>query len=601
MNKFKLILVILYIIFCCGDVSYGALSAAGPTSAQTNFPLFYTDSNNLSLELCLTPPDAGPPCFFDPVIQGNILSETTGFGGEGFWFLSEAAIDVPTVSGLLVMAIEAAYGAGDPEPDTQISFARVRIRIDVPNGTSGGTYTITYPYGVRTYADIPACVTDPGEFCKSVINDTVDVGVGAPGVFTGALAGAIGPFLTMDPLDVNYAAITAQWPGYIGDSTTPVKVVGSPFDTNYFRIEGPSGIDVQQNLFTLIGKTFTGNVPSALKIDRATYTRSAAPANPGHVDIFAASAPLAIVKGSGSGVPLTALSGDGAGNFYIHIPLTSATTLPPAVTVTADNSANEPTNLITNQFVSLTDFVTISRAEYSMSCGKLAIDAVSSDELAPVPQLSAAGFGNLSPVAPVPMQRLVVSTAGNPPVAVIPPSEISVKSAKGGSEKKVVSIVENIAPVAGDDAATTDVLTVRVIDVLANDMDPDGSINPASVSVVTPAAHGTAVANVDGTITYTPDGSFVGIDSFTYTAQDTPCGTSNLVATTNVATVTVTVTAAFTLQVTKNGIAGDIVASNPGGISCGQTCQADYPGSQLVTLTATPDPGNSIFINWTGD
>ncbi|MFZ2197885.1 MAG: hypothetical protein WAV13_09145, partial [Thermodesulfovibrionales bacterium] len=63
----------------------------------------------------------------------------------------------------------------------------------------------------------------------------------------------------------------------------------------------------------------------------------------------------------------------------------------------------------------------------------------------------------------------------------------------------------------------------------------------------------------------------------------------------------VTVTAAFTLQVTKNGIAGDIVASNPGGISCGQTCQADYPGSQLVTLTATPDPGNSIFINWTGD
>ena len=594
MNKFKMILVIYAVICCFGGVSYGALSAVGPTSAQTNFPLYYTDSNALALELCLIPPDAGPPCFFDPVVAGNILSETTGFGGEGFWFLADSQIDSGGVTGTLVLAIEAAYGAGDPEPGTQISFARVRVRVEVPDGTSGGTYTITHPYGAKTYADIPAC-DDPGKTCR-LINDTIDVGVGE-GVFTGALGGAIGPFLTMDPTDVNYAAISAAWPGYIGDSTTAVKVLGSLFNTNYFRIEGPDGIDIQQDLFTLIGKIFTGNVPTALKIDRATYTRSAVPDNPGHVDIFATSAPLAVVNGSGAGITSTPLTGDGAGNFYIHIPLTSATTLPAMLTVTADNSANEPTNLITNQFAPLTDFVTISRAEYSISCGKLVIDAVSSDQLAPLPQLSAAGLGVLFPGTP--MQRLVVATVGNPPVAVVPPSEVTVASAKGGSEKKVVSIVESIPPVAADDAASTDTITAKVINILANDVD-DGLLDPASVSIVTPALHGDAVANVDGTVTYTPDGIFTGTDSFRYTVQDTPCATSTIVATSNAATVTVTITPAYLLQVTKNGIAGDAVSSSPAGISCGPTCGAYYSGGP-VTLTATPDPGNSIFINWTGD
>ncbi|MBI5100762.1 MAG: cadherin-like domain-containing protein [Nitrospirae bacterium] len=595
MKKFRLILMIYAVIVCCGGVSYGALTAVGPTSAQTNFPLFYTDSNTLSLELCLTPPDAGPPCFFDPVIQGNLLSGMTGFGGEGFWFLADSQLDSGGVTGTLVLAVEAAYGAGDPEPGTQISFARVRIRVDVPDGTSGGTYTVTHPYGVRTYAGIPAC-NDPGRTC-SVINETLDVGVGAPGVFTGALAGEIGPFLTMDPLDTNYAVITALWPGYIGDSATPVKVVGSPFTTNYFRVEGPGGIDVQQDLFTLIGKIYTGNVPTALKIDRVAYTRSAAPGNPGHVDIFATSAPLATVNGSGSGLPLTALTGDGAGNFYAHIFLASATTLPAVVTVTANNSANDPTNLITTLFSTLSDFVTISRAEYSTSCGKLAIDASSSDQLAPLPQLSAAGFGNLSPVAPAPLQRRVVTTAGTPPVAVMPPSEISVTSAKGGSEKKLVSIVENIAPVANYDAAITDIQTVKVINVLANDVDLDGSINTASVSIVTPAAHGTAVANVDGTVTYTPDGIFVGTDSFTYTVQDTPCAPSVLVATSNAATVTVAVNA-YSLLLTKTG--PGTVTSTPAGIDCGDRCSANFAPGQLVTLTAVPD-ALSALLGWSVD
>jgi hypothetical protein len=42
------------------------------------------------------------------------------------------------------------------------------------------------------------------------------------------------------------------------------------------------------------------------------------------------------------------------------------------------------------------------------------------------------------------------------------------------------------------------------------------------------------------------------------------------------------------------------VVSSPTGINCGDTCQADYDDSVLVTLTATPDSG-STFTGWEGD
>ncbi len=40
-------------------------------------------------------------------------------------------------------------------------------------------------------------------------------------------------------------------------------------------------------------------------------------------------------------------------------------------------------------------------------------------------------------------------------------------------------------------------------------------------------------------------------------------------------------------------------ASSPAGIDCGTTCEADYTDSTEITLTATPDPGNS-FTGWSG-
>ncbi|MDQ3656658.1 MAG: tandem-95 repeat protein, partial [Chloroflexota bacterium] len=93
----------------------------------------------------------------------------------------------------------------------------------------------------------------------------------------------------------------------------------------------------------------------------------------------------------------------------------------------------------------------------------------------------------------------------------------------------------NVPPVANDDSDETPFNTLVVIDVVANDTDADGDLDPASVAIGADPTNGTAVPNGSGAVTYTPAAGFSGPDSFTYTVKDT------LGATSNVATVTVTV------------------------------------------------------------
>ena len=77
----------------------------------------------------------------------------------------------------------------------------------------------------------------------------------------------------------------------------------------------------------------------------------------------------------------------------------------------------------------------------------------------------------------------------------------------------------NDPPVAVDDTASTLKNSPAVIDVLANDFDPDIG-DTLTVSDVTDGANGTVTVNADGTVTYTPDTDFTGEDSFTYTITD---------------------------------------------------------------------------------
>ena len=97
----------------------------------------------------------------------------------------------------------------------------------------------------------------------------------------------------------------------------------------------------------------------------------------------------------------------------------------------------------------------------------------------------------------------------------------------------------NAPPVAVNDSATTVRNTPVTINVISNDYDSDGSIVPSTVVIVTglPPKKGTVTPLGDGRVRYTPPtAKFTGKVSFTYTVND------NLGATSNIATVTVTVT-----------------------------------------------------------
>ncbi len=78
----------------------------------------------------------------------------------------------------------------------------------------------------------------------------------------------------------------------------------------------------------------------------------------------------------------------------------------------------------------------------------------------------------------------------------------------------------NDAPSVQPDNAITNEDTPIVVDVLANDSDGDGDLDEGSVIITQQPNNGTVVVNVDGTITYTPNGDFTGTDAFQYQVCD---------------------------------------------------------------------------------
>ncbi|AWA39043.1 Ig-like domain-containing protein [Pseudomonas sp. 22105] len=529
--------------------AFAQLAAVDPgpyTFATGKFPMWYQDNNLLSMELCQSRaassrvPVSTPPAYMCTLLpEPGVFDDTLpmvfpdNWPPEAFWFLAETAIPNNGAGfgvDAYVAGIEAAFASGNPVDGDQQSFARIRIRVNVP---VAGTYTITHPYGVETVN-----VTTPG---RRAINITKDIGIGAPGNFSGALNGAIGPFLRS--INGPYTEVNPDTGGietFVGDPNLTEAVTGSPFNTNFLRIDGPSGVgSIQTNLFTVAGKVLDNRQQTHVAVDRATYRRTSAGVR---AEVFAKAdssstlcfrETLALLPGPPPTPCQTSLLGDNNGLFFGQRLGTG--TLPSVVVVTATNPAG--TTRPTAVSAKLTDVVKIQTARYSWANHSLLIEATSTDEVA-VPDMVAQGYGRLSKTGT--LQKITVADLTQPPATV------TVKSAAGGSDTEPVVVVgaapdtgENQAPLANADTGSTSFGVPITLSLLTNDSDPDNNV-PLTITALTQPAAGQGTVALNGTtsVVYTPPAvvNTPLTTTFTYKAQD-----NKGLASVNPATVTISV------------------------------------------------------------
>lgn len=531
--------------------AFAQLAAVDPgpyTFATGKFPMWYQDNNLLSMELCQSRaassrvPVTVPPAYMCTLLPTPGVFDDSlpmvfpdNWPDESFWFLAETTI-ANNAAGYgmdaYVAGIEAAFASGNPVDGDQQSFARIRIRVNVP---TAGTYTVTHPYGVETVN-----VTTPG---RRAINITKDVGIGAPGNFSGALNGAIGPFLRS--VNGPYTEVnpdTGAIETFVGDPNLTELVTGSPNNTNFVRIQGPAGT-IETSLFTVSGKILDNRAQTPVEISRATYRRTTSGTGTStRVEVFGKAdtssslcfrETVALVPGPPPTPCQTSLIGDNNGLFFGNHLITGP--VPSVVVLTATNPAG--TTRPTAVSSKLSDVVKIQTARYNFSNKSLLIEATSTDEVT-VPDMVAQGYGRLSKSGT--LQRLTVTDLTQPPASV------TVKSAAGGSDTEPVVVVgtapdsgENQAPLAVGDTGSTSFGVPITLNLLANDSDPDGNV-PLSITALTQPATGQGTVALSGTtsVVYTPPAVVNAplTTTFTYKAQDVKG-----LASTAAATVTITV------------------------------------------------------------
>ena len=377
----------------------GRLVQVGPI-AEHGFPSWYRDSNNVRLEPCVTTDDPLCPVLLDEVPDPEKpVSYPDNFPGEFFYQLAGATVTLNNgVRATIGMDLEGAWAAEEVIDGDQMVFGRVRIRFDAPEGQR---FRITHPYGID---DIVA--TDRG------VNMTQDIGAAAL-AFGQALNSRIGPFLKWDP-----AVLPPAPAGYTGDPGLDHKVVGSPYNTNFIRIEQldpVTGAALGQvgftDLFSVQGRYATN---AGVDVNQATFTTRSD--GTGMVEVFASSEPgsaIEVLSNPALGFRGTRLRGQN-GRYYGRFPVTGS--VPAGATIDVVNNSDRP---VARKTAKLVDIVNITELKYDASQQELTVDATSSDEDATPGVLSVDGFG---PLTDSPFTQVAA-----------PPPVITVRSSSGGS------------------------------------------------------------------------------------------------------------------------------------------------------------------------
>ncbi|MEO8672139.1 MAG: cadherin-like domain-containing protein [Tahibacter sp.] len=173
--------------------------------------------------------------------------------------------------------------------------------------------------------------------------------------------------------------------------------------------------------------------------------------------------------------------------------------------------------------------------------------------------------------------------------------DYTISDGRGGTDSAQVSVTvrpSNRPPLAVGDGANAISGFPTVVDVLGNDSDPDG--DALNVTAVSFPGFGTAIVNVDNTITYTPNTGFIGTDTFDYTISDGRGGS---------ATASVVVSVSGVPPVNTPPIAVNDVQTVPSGTPTPidvLTNDSDPDGDPLTVISVTPALFGNVVLTSAG-
>jgi hypothetical protein len=88
------------------------------------------------------------------------------------------------------------------------------------------------------------------------------------------------------------------------------------------------------------------------------------------------------------------------------------------------------------------------------------------------------------------------------------------------AHRAVLYVELNVAPLASADSAAAMAGALINVDVLANDLDPDGTLNAATVRVTSMPVSGTVTVALSGVVSYRSNATFGGTDRCSYVVAD---------------------------------------------------------------------------------
>jgi hypothetical protein len=538
-NTIRLLAVTAALI--AGAPAQAALLDRGPQDPTLVFPQWYRALDGTAVGLCLAQ-DASPNAAGGKPMCFPLVNDPNGFAGnigpEVFYNNLNVLIGKGAAAGgantfalRYIAGLEASYlPLGVPVHGTETVFARVRVVI---NAQCLGRYTVTHPFGFEVFD-----VTDTG---PRAVFFTADVPLAAPMNFDGALNGRIGPFIEWDFIDAGMS-LTVAGKQFLGDPNLNHTFKGSPFATNYVEVQAAGcdlgngiGVAVREITGAVSGQRWLAPIATAFKVDRSVYSTSTV-TGLNTVDVWASSAPLQKLILTGLDMPSLQLLEYGPGFYYGHIEYSAAKPPPSSVTVT--NLSSNPVSTLDSSLADQVDAV----ASFDPLTGILTVNASTSDltltgdkltaespafpaakmTVGATPGTATYSTTLLATVEP-PKNVRVVSTAGGVGIA-----DLAVGSGKPMNQPGVATAVSDGSPIAPIVLGPPTIPgPPYFLSPLQNDLNFGTLPFTGSILVITQPLNGTASANPDGTVLYTPKVGSQGADSFTYAIQ-TAAGVSNV-------------------------------------------------------------------------